>query len=127
MKDPAILRIDRFLDDSDMYIDQLRDHNNFLEEELNEREDPPLPGAEEKLDRTYFLKMLVVYFDGELAKQYEQFITELCYLGDEIPLTDYANTEDCDDENIKAVAAFYVTSMGLVEDIFDKDFYQEMS
>jgi hypothetical protein len=127
MKDPAVLRIDRFLDDTDIYLDQLQQNNNLLDEEVDALGEPLLPGAAEDFERIHYLKMLEVYFKQHMAPKFEQYIGELCEMGNEIPISDYTNTDNCDDENIKSLAGFYVQCFGLIDHLYDNNFYENAS
>ncbi|MEO7047965.1 MAG: hypothetical protein ABI091_21885 [Ferruginibacter sp.] len=126
MKDPIILVIDRFLDDSDIYITKLEEDNNFLDEELDDMAEHAIPGSVGDCNRSMFLKILAFYFEQHLTPQFTQSINELCELSNEIPLKDYRKADNFDDENIKAVAAFYVKCINLVDYLYDNNFFEEI-
>lgn len=121
MKDPIVIRIGQFIKETDQYLDQLDENNNFLDEELDPYGEPLIPDCEEKLDREGQLGLLALYFEDRVSRL-KDYIGELCVINNQIPITNYENTELCDDEDIKSIAGFYAKGLQFVNYLIDNKF-----
>jgi hypothetical protein len=122
MKDPAILKIDQFLDDTDIYVDGIIENAQFLTEEMMEIGEPDLPYNSEEFGRTAYLKMLVVFFSTHLEEKFKSNIKVLCDFSNEIPISDPTKIADCEDENIRFIAAFYYKAVEFINYLYNCDF-----
>jgi hypothetical protein len=120
MKDKAALRIHQFATESGELMEKLFEDNNLLDEEMMDYEYEGPPGCEGELDRPHLLGLLCLYTEREVSKITE-FIDKLCYINNDPPLQNYADTSLYDDENIKIMAAFYTKAMELYNDILEKE------
>ena len=120
MQDRAVLRIHQFATESGVLMEKLYEDNNFLEEEIMDYEYEGPPGYEGEPSRLHTLAVLCLYTDREVSKITE-FIDKLCYINNDPPLKNYADTSLYDDENVKILAAFYTRARELYDDIIETE------
>ncbi|MGH2648483.1 MAG: hypothetical protein ACRDE8_12980, partial [Ginsengibacter sp.] len=123
MKDPAVLRIDRFAKETDVFIDRLDEANNFLNEEFNDFDEALMPTCNAKVNRLETLAILMLYTEREVSKIIPM-IDKLCVINEEPPITNYANPPYCNDENVKLIAGFYDKVLELYNDIMETEIQQ---
>ena len=115
INDEAVRRIGRFLKETRPITDELYENNHFLDEEGDDYEDPPMPAYDGEADRHILLCVLLVYTE-KYVSELITLINELCELSDCPPLTDYANAEFYDDENLRLIASFYKKVLEMFEE-----------
>ncbi|HUZ61813.1 MAG TPA: hypothetical protein VMU83_23750 [Hanamia sp.] len=106
IKDKGVQRIYRFIKETLVISGALNEANKFLDEEVDEYEDPLMPAFDGVADRKTLLCVLLVYTLQEV-NELPILINKICGLNLDPPMKDFANTDYYDDENVKLIAAFY--------------------
>ena len=115
IKDEAVQRINRFLKETTSITKALDEANHFMDEEIDEMEDPPMPAYDGKADRQILLCVLLIYTEKEVS-ELATFINEICELNGYPPITDYANADFYEDENVRLIASFYTKVLELFDE-----------
>ncbi len=115
IKDEKVRRIHRFIKETKPQLDQMQVLNNFLDEEIDELEDPPMPAYEGKADRFTLLCVLLIYTEKDVS-ELATLINGICEFNGFPPITNYANAEFYEDENIRLISSFYSKVLELFEE-----------
>lgn len=116
IKDPTVQSINRFVKETKVILDELEDANHILPEEIDEFDDPKMPGYEDKADKQIWLAVLLIYSEGMLA-ELTHLRDELCELNGEPAITDFDHIDFYEDENVKSIAIFHQKVMELTNEV----------
>lgn len=114
IKDEGVRRIHRFLKETRPIIEAMEETNHFMDEELD-MDDPSMPAYDGKADRQIMLCVLLIYTQQEVI-ELATLINNICELTGYPPITDYANAEFYEDENVRLISLFYKKVLELFEE-----------
>lgn len=115
IQDQAVRRIGRFLKESVPIRKKLKEANHFMDEEIDEFGDPPMPVFDGEADRHTLLGVLLVYTFQDVS-ELADLINDICELNGDPPIKEYANAEFYDDENVRIISLFYKTVLEMFEE-----------
>lgn len=107
IKHPVVERINQFIKESDVFIDELEDRNFISEDDLEDNEEPgEIENGDAAVRVNNYAGMVIFYLRLYVNNRIEKAIKELSEIQNEIPIMNPDYAEFYKDDNIKSILLF---------------------